>query len=200
MAKEMWDQRYSAEQYVYGLEPNLFLKESLAALPPGKLLLPAEGEGRNAVYAASAGWQVHAVDFSSEGRKKALNLAAARNVIIDYLLADITAHDFGEGIYDAVGLIFAHFPPGNRQWVHRKIARSLKTGGLLILEAFNKKQISNSTGGPKSLEMLYSIPMLSQDFQGFEILRLEEAEEHLDEGDGHNGQADLIRLLARKID
>jgi hypothetical protein len=75
-----WNERYGADEYVYGKEPNGFLKEFIDNHPPGKILLPAEGEGRNAVYAASKGWEVTAFDFSEEGKKKALKLALKKPI------------------------------------------------------------------------------------------------------------------------
>ncbi|MFC7671252.1 class I SAM-dependent methyltransferase [Hymenobacter humi] len=109
----------------------------LDTLPPGRLLLLAEGEGRNAVYAARRGWQVTAVDFSDEGRAKALRLAIAQSVRLDYQVADLTALGWQRpGYYDAVGLIYAHLPPADRQAVHAAAAASLAPGGHLLLEAF----------------------------------------------------------------
>ena len=103
--KEMWDQRFSAEDYYYGKDPNLYFKDKVDSLPPGRILLPAEGEGRNGVYAAIKGWSVTAVDFSVEGRRKALNLAKEENVRLEYLVGDITETDFGAEQFDAVGIV-----------------------------------------------------------------------------------------------
>jgi SAM-dependent methyltransferase len=196
--QDMWNQRFSAEEYYYGTDPNPYFKERIDDLQPGKLLLPAEGEGRNGVYAALKGWQVTAADFSSEGRKKALKLAEQNQVSMDYLLTDITKSDFGTEQYDAVALIYAHMAPDIRRTVHRKLIRSLKPGGYLILEAFNRKQLGNSSGGPKSVDMLYSIEILEEDFNEMEIVELSEYEMHLDAGDGHSGNAEIIRFFGRK--
>ena len=196
--KEMWDQRYAGEEYVYGTLPNLFFKEKIEGISPGKLILPAEGEGRNAVFAAGLGWQVTAVDFSEEAKKKALKLAGLNDVALTYNVDDFTRMDFGKELYDAAGLIYAHISPDHRQEVHRKIARSLKPGGYLILEAFNKNQINNSSGGPKSLEMLYSITMLLDDFKDLDILHLEENNVVLDQGGFHQGDAAIIRFYGQK--
>jgi SAM-dependent methyltransferase len=196
--KEMWDQRYSGEEYVYGTLPNLYFSEKIKALPPGKLLLPAEGEGRNAVFAAGLGWQVTAVDYSEEGKKKALKLAENLSVNIGYIVDDLAGFDFGKEVYDAVALVYAHFTPEYRSQIHRRIVSCLKPGGMLILEAFNPDQLKNNSGGPKSIEMLYTIPMLEDDFKELTILQLEETSIDLDQGDYHQGNAAIIRLLARK--
>ncbi len=81
---DFWNSRYSATGYTYGTEPNRFYAEQLETIRPGKILFPAEGEGRNAVYAAEKGFEVVAFDGSNEARKKALQLASERNVTIDY--------------------------------------------------------------------------------------------------------------------
>lgn len=196
--KEMWDQRYAGEEYVYGTLPNQFFKDKIEGINPGKLILPAEGEGRNAVYAARLGWQVTAMDFSKEANKKALKLAAREGVSFTYTVDDFTKMDFGIELYDAAALIYAHIHPDHRQEVHKRIARSLKPGGYLILEAFNKNQINNSSGGPKSLEMLYSITMLLDDFKDLDILHLEENNVVLDQGGFHQGDAAIIRFYGQK--
>ena len=97
--KEMWDQRFASEEYAYGTQPNLYFKEKLTGLEPGTLLLPAEGEGRNAVFAAGLGWEVRAMDFSGQGRIKALKLAERMGVQLDYTIGDLAVEDFGEQIY-----------------------------------------------------------------------------------------------------
>jgi SAM-dependent methyltransferase len=196
--KEMWDQRYSGEEYVYGTQPNLFFKEKIMQLPPAKLFLPAEGEGRNAVFAAGLGWQVAAMDYSEQAKIKALRLAEAQSVVIDYTVGDFTLMEFEKEHFDAIGLIYAHIDPRFRKKVHQGLVKSLRPGGYFILEAFNKKQLMNSSGGPKSVEMLYSIPMLKNDFEELEIILLEEVSERLDQGGYHQGEAAIIRLFGRK--
>jgi SAM-dependent methyltransferase len=196
--KEMWDQRFSGEEYVYGTEPNVFFKKQIQLLKPGKLLLPAEGEGRNAVFAAGLGWKVQAVDISDQGKAKALKLASAACVSIDYSVGDMAAYDFGENVYDAAALIYAHMASEFRQKVHQKIVKSLKPGGYIILEGFTKRQIDNTSGGPKTLDMLYSIELLKEDFQTIEIELLEEVEEYLEQGVFHKGISAMIRLFGKK--
>jgi SAM-dependent methyltransferase len=196
--KEMWDQRFAGEEYAYGIQPNVFFKEKITGLKPGRLLLPAEGEGRNAVFAAGLGWQVTAVDFSEQARVKAINLAQKSGVNIEYTIGDLVTFDFSKEVYDAVALIYAHLHQDFRKEVHQKIINSLKPGGYIIFEAFNKNQINKNSGGPKSLEMLYSTSMLQDDFKGLEFIVLEEANIILEQGVYHQGESDIIRLFARK--
>jgi hypothetical protein len=195
---DFWNARYAEDGFAYGIHPNHYFKQELELLEPGHLLLPCEGEGRNAVFAAQLGWHVHAFDQSVEGRNKCLLLCKDLGVDVTYDIADATAFDYGEGRYDAVGLIFAHFPPEIRRLVHLNAFESLKPGGMLLLEAFNPAQLGNESGGPKHLDMLYTIEMLTEDFRAAEILFLETANVDLDEGPYHRGQADVIRMRVRR--
>ena len=198
-AVDFWDARYADETYAYGTEPNAYFRQRLDALPPGRLLLLAEGEGRNAVYAAQRGWQVTAVDFSDEGRAKALRLAVAQGVRLDYQVADLMALGWlRPGHYDAVGLIYAHLAPADRRAVHAAAAASLASGGHLILEAFSPHQLGLPSGGPRTAEMLYQPATLADDFAGLTLLENYELGVVLHEGGCHAGPANVVRLLATR--
>ena len=178
-AKQMvqfWDQRYRTEEYVYGKEANAFFSAHLKKTTPGCLLLPGEGEGRNAVYAAKKGWTVDAFDQSSVGQAKALALASELGTEISYNVCRMEDFSFKQNHYDAVGLLFFHTDPASRITLHRKVFESLKPGGKLILEAFHKEQLNNNSAGPKSLEMLFDEETLSTDFALLETLLLEKQE------------------------
>lgn len=195
--KEMWDERYSRVEYAYGEEPNLFFKTCLDQLPaPGRILLPAEGEGRNAVYAARQGWKVDAFDISDAGREKALRLAARHGVHIEYQVADYETVWIDAGAYDAVALIFAHIHESKRRSAHQRLASALAAGGQLILEAYSKEQLSYGTGGPPAEALLYAVDDVREDFAELEVLQLEKTEAEIHEGRYHHGLASVIRLLA----
>lgn len=196
--KEHWDERYSAEEYIYGTHPNAWFAEKLSVMSPEKLLLPAEGEGRNAVYAATLGWDVSAFDQSEEGRKKALKLAADKGVSINYSIDNLTTFNCHEACFDAIALIFVHMPVEIRQMVHQNLIKCLKPGGYLILEAFTKKQIQNTSGGPRTELLLYERDYLQNDFSELEIIDFDETTTMLNEGPLHQGEAYVLRLLARK--
>lgn len=195
---EFWNKRYSSDVYVYGEEPNNFFKASLDKLSPGKMLLPAEGEGRNAVYAAFLGWDVSAFDISSEGKGKALELAQKNNVSIDYKVVGFEAFEAGENSFDAIGLIYAHVPGDMRKEYYQKCVRLLKPGGTLVLEGFSKKKLGLTSGGPKSLEMLFSLEELKSELTGLEIEYGEELKIQLDEGTHHIGEGEVVRIIATK--
>jgi len=193
---EIWNQRYAQDTYVYGIEPNEFYKEQLSKLHPGKILFPAEGEGRNAVYAALNGWEVTAFDSSQEAKKKAERLATEKEVKLEYHISSIENIEFEENSFDAIVLVYVHTE--NRHENHRKLLRFLKPGGTLILEGFSKKQLSNNSGGPRNLDMLFSIEELNSDFKSLNEINISESEIELNEGNLHIGKAAVIRIVAKK--
>lgn len=197
MTVTFWDLRFAEEGFAYGEEPNRYLREQLDGLPAGSLLLPAEGEGRNAVWAATRGWDVLAFDTSTVGRDKALATARRKGVEIAYQLRSVAEpmHDL-ESRFDAVGLVFMHLPAEIRTIAHQGVARCLRPGGTLILEAFSKEQLERGTGGPRDLGLLYEATELEKDFVGLEILSIEEREVELDEGSYHSGVASVVRVIA----
>lgn len=201
--KEFWESRYSESSYAYGREPNTYFKDEILKLKPGKIFLPAEGEGRNAAFAASLGWDVTAVDQSIAGKEKALKLASEKNVIIKYEVADLTEYSPEKESFDAAALIFVHVPAPLRNAMHSKIIDSLKPDGILILEAFSKEQILFNTknpdcGGPKAIDMLFSADELRSDFGKLKIEMLEVETVSLHEGLYHCGDCSVIRMIARK--
>jgi SAM-dependent methyltransferase len=196
--KSFWDERYAAQEYVYGETPNAFFKAQLEKLSPGRLLLPCEGEGRNAVFAAQMGWEGEAVDQSEVGRDKALRLAERKGVHFNYQICDWNEAHYPAESFDAIALIFAHLPASIRAIAHQQLIPYLKPGGTLILEGFNPQQLQYQTGGPKDPSMLFTETILRQDFAELELLELYENEEELDEGPYHSGKAAVIMLVGRK--
>lgn len=202
--KEFWNERFSEPGYAYGEEPNEYLRQKLAKYKPGTILFPAEGEGRNAVYAAAAGWEVFAFDFSLAGRKKALELAGRKGVRINYLVKDVESVRFTEGHFDALGFFYAHFAGSNKMDYYRKCCSFLKVGGLVLMEAFSKKHleynsINPKVGGPQSAEVLFSTQELTQVFFDFEVFEMTEREVELNEGKYHIGVGSVVRFCGRKI-
>jgi SAM-dependent methyltransferase len=198
MSSTRWDKRYAADEYVYGTNPNEFFRDELAKLSPGRILLPAEGEGRNSVYAASQGWKVTAFDSSTEGQKKALRLAGQNSVHIQYQVAGYSQVLLPEEHFDCVAMIYAHASASDRTQRHRRMLSSLKEGGTFILEGFSKEQIHNQTGGPKDVAMLFSEEELKFDFQELSERKIWKEEIELQEGPFHNGKASIIRLIGVK--
>jgi hypothetical protein len=196
--KAFWDERYREAEYVYGKEPNTFFATQIQSLAPGNLLLPCEGEGRNAVFAALQHWQVVAFDQSVEGQKKCLQLAKDMHCALQYDIADATQFDYGSEKYDAIGLIYAHFPPSIRKQIHHSCLKALKPGGVIILEAFTPQQLNYSSGGPKQLDMLYTSEGIRHDFEGASQIEVEALETELSEGPYHKGTAAIVRAIIQK--
>jgi SAM-dependent methyltransferase len=197
---KFWDERYSTTEFIYGTEPNSFFKHELDKLTPGKILLLGEGEGRNAVYAALNGWKVDAVDFSLKAKEKALQLAEDNDVKINYKVVDLSNYKLKPDYYDAIAIIYLHLKPELRTYIHSQLNDSLRAGGKLILEVFEKEQLGKHSGGPQSLEMLYSKEELKTDLENMKIEMLKKKYINLDEGDKHSGDAVVIRLIAIKTE
>lgn len=195
-----WDQQFAGSSFKYGTAPNAFLSQQAQRLSAGsRVLVPGDGEGRNSVWLAQQGHQVLAMDASIVGLDKARTLAAGRGVAIETVLADLADWQPEEGAFDAVVLTFVHLPPALRTPAHRRLARSLRPGGLLLLEAFHPSQLGRSSGGPKQAELLYTLADLQDDFSGLLCQDLgDEPEVELDEGPGHQGLARVTRYLGHR--
>ena len=201
---DRWNQRYSGDEFAYGELPNHYLKEKLEQLTAGKILFPAEGEGRNAVFAATLGWTVSAFDISIEGKKKALLLAEKNQVTIDYQVGELQTVKYASNQFDAIALIYAHFPAESKSLYHRTLDKYLRKDGWVIFEAFSKKHLdyivkNERVGGPKDIDQLFSLDEIQSDFANYKIIELEEKEIELNEGLFHNGKGSVIRFVGQKI-
>lgn len=197
MNNEFWNTHYSANEYAYGTEPNDFLKEQ--TFPSnGKILCLAEGEGRNSVYLAKQGYDVTGVDFSVAGIEKINRLAEENGVEVTTICADLAEFDCGENNWDGIVLIFAHLPVAVREKVHHQLYNALKPGGKLVLEAYRQEQLEYQTGGPKSLDLLYSKELLATDFNLFRKLSIEEKTRDVHEGKYHFGTAAVVQVVGVK--
>ena len=196
--KDHWNDSYSKNGFVYGKEPNEFLKEKLKKLEPGKILFFGEGEGRNAVYAASLGWGVDAVDQSEAGKVKALRLSSERKVKINYYVEDLNSYTPKQNYYDAAVFVFIHFEENLRSLVFKKAIDSLKPGGKIILEVFEKDQIKYNSGGPKDEGLLYSLENIAENFIDLEFEKFSKEKITLNEGPAHQGEGMVIRFVGEK--
>lgn len=200
--RESFDDRYREPDYHYGTAPNAFLVSQAHRLRPGQsALMPGDGEGRNGVWLAEQGLEVTSFDPSPFGVEKARRLAAERGVMIDARVGGVESWDWTEGRFDVVGLFYIHLGPELRRAAHAGVLRTLRPGGLVILETFSPHQIEcrkrGAAGGPKEIERLFSAEMLQADFAGAELLLLEEVEDDFD-GHAHHGRCGVVRMVARK--
>jgi len=196
--KEQWDQRYAESKYIYGIRANLFFEKQLAKCKPASILLPGDGEGRNAAHAARQGWNVDAFDYSNQAVENAQEFFKSQNVEVDFYLSSILEHEIVQEKYDAIGFFYLHLHSKDRPVAHQFLSDSLKPGGILILEVFSKRQLGRDTGGPRNEDMLYSLAEIRNDFKEFDSLMLEELETELSEGELHKGKAMLIRFIGVK--
>lgn len=200
---DRWNDRYRNDEFAFGKQPNDYLKEQLEKIDIGTILFPAEGEGRNAVFAAKLGWTVSAFDISIEGKKKADRLAETNKVTIDYQVGELEKMKFDNEQFDVIALIYAHFPANIKSVYHKVLGKYLRNGGLVIFEAFSKKHIdyvsrNEKVGGPRDIESLFSIDEIKSDFENFEVIELTEQEIELNEGQFHSGTGSVIRFVGRK--
>ena len=194
----MWDERYADDEYVYGTDPNEFLKEQVSKLPKGNILSLCEGEGRNAVYLAKQGFNVTGVDSSSVGLAKANRLAEREGVTITTELADMGDFHIESDKWDGVVSIFCHIPPAMRSELHRQVVAGLKPGGVLILEAYTPEQLALGTGGPQVAALTMTAETLKTELEGLNIEQIQELERDVVEGKFHTGKGAVVQLVARK--
>ena len=197
---ERWEIRYAPAEYAFGKEPNYFLAACRPLLPrSGRALAVADGEARNGVWLAEQGLEVVSLDFSPSAQKKAKLLARERHVSVEFLLAEVHTWEYPEGRFDVVAEIFTQFsPPAERARKWAGMRRTLKPGGLLIIQGYTPKQLDYGTGGPKQIENLYTRALLESAFGDFRDLKIEEEERELHEGSSHGGMSAVIGLTGRK--
>jgi len=196
MGAEFWDERYRADEYAYGREPNDFLGAEAARIPRGRVLCLAEGEGRNAVFLARQGHDVTAVDFSAEGLGKTERLAREQGVHVTTVCADLATYQPEDDAFAGIVSIFAHLPPGVRKRVHAWVPRALVPGGVFILEAYRPEQLQFNTGGPRDATLLMSLAELRDELAPLKIEVGREIERQIDEGSYHRGASATVQVVA----
>jgi SAM-dependent methyltransferase len=195
-----WNQRFAGEDYVFGREPNEYLRAQAPLLAPGgRAVCVADGEGRNSVWLARQGLQVEAFDIAEVGVAKARKLASDFGVSVALHVADCDEWPWAEDTYDAVVAVFVQFAnPAMRGRLFANMARALKPGGVLILQGYTPKQLDYKTGGPGVLSHLYTAKLLREAFASLRTIELVEYEAELNEGARHAGLSALIGFVARK--
>jgi SAM-dependent methyltransferase len=195
-----WEARFATADYAFGKEPNYFLKSCKSLLPPfGRALAVADGEARNGVWLAEQGLEVLSLDFSPTAQGKARALAAERKVNVTFVQAEVHGWNYPESPFDVVVEIFAQFSsPSERGVKWAGMRRTLKSGGLLVMQGYTPKQLEYGTGGPKRIENLYTRAMLEREFGHFRDVRIVEEEREIREGAAHAGMSALIGLTATK--
>jgi SAM-dependent methyltransferase len=192
MDAEAWDQRYAASDLVWSREPNRFVAEELADLPPATAVDLAAGEGRNAIWLASRGWSATAVDFSQVALDKGARLADGLDVT--WVRADATTWQPPEAV-DLVVMAYFQVPAEDRRRAVRGAVRMLRPGGTLLLVAHDSTNLTEGTGGPQDPAVLMSAEDVLADLQGIEaegieveVVRAERVAREVTSADEHGGQ------------
>ncbi|HYG77066.1 MAG TPA: class I SAM-dependent methyltransferase [Planctomycetota bacterium] len=199
MSSEFWNERYSGDDLAYGSAPNEFLASVAGQFPPaGEALDIGAGEGRNALFLASRGLNVLAVDQSAVGMQKAQRLASERGLSLRTQAVDLQNFDAPPNSFDVVSSIFVHLPETLRATVHKRLALWLKPGGIYVLEAYAPDQIQRGTGGPKDPLLLAPLEVILRELSGLEIAHQAALVRTVTEGRFHSGEASVIQVIARK--
>ena len=194
----VWDERYGESESLFGWKPNVYLEEQVKRLQPrSKILLPGDGYGRNGLWLARQGFQVHTVDLSPVGVERARKSAQAAGLQMTIEQADLSKWQWPVDQFDAAAAIFVHLPSAVRRVVHASMLRALKPGGIAIVQSFTPAQLQFSSGGPKDEDMLCTAELLREEFAGAEILELEEKTVHLEEGHKHSGLGAVVQAVFR---
>lgn len=195
-----WEERYATSDYLFGRAPNHFLESCRALLPKrGRALCIADGEARNGVWLARQGLEVVSLDFAPSAQEKAARLAREAGVTIEIVAGDVHAWDWPPEAFDLVADIFTQFSgPEERAAKWAGIRRTLKPGGLLVLQGYTPKQLDYGTGGPKAVENLYTRTMLETAFGDLKEVRIVEEEREMHEGPAHSGISAVIGLTGFK--
>lgn len=199
MERGFWDERYAGEGLVYGEAPNGFLASMAERLPhAGQALDIGAGEGRNALFLASLGLDVLAVDQSEVGMRKAERLARERGLTLRTRAVDLQDFDALPASFDVVTSIFVHLPTSLRSVVHRRVQTWLKPGGVFLLEAYSPDQIDRDTGGPKDPDRLASLDVLTSELDGLTVEHRAALVRDVSEGQFHTGEASVVQIFARR--
>lgn len=194
-----WDERYAGGGFEFGEAPNEYLLAQSRRFRPGMAALAVgDGEGRNGVWLARQGLAVTSLDWSAVGMAKARDLAAARGVPLETVVADASIWDWPAARFDLVAWIYLHLPPADRSHAAAGCRKALKPGGLLVLECFSPAQQGRRSGGPKLPELLWTREIVEREFAGLEVLELTEGAVRLDEGLRHQGLAEVVRGVLRQ--
>jgi SAM-dependent methyltransferase len=197
---DFWNRRFAVDSYIFGTQPAAFLVDNARYISPGsRVLVPADGEGRNSVFLAELGHRVVATDIAEEGIAKAQKLADARGVSVGFQHLDLQGWRWPEAEFDAVVAVFIQFaPPAFRDEIFAGLRRAVRPGGVVLLHGYTPKQLDYRTGGPSVVEQLYTEELLRSAFGDWELLRVAAYERELDEGEGHRGRSAVIDLIARR--
>jgi len=195
--RQQWDERYAGAEFEWSMHPNQFVAAELAALPPGRALDLAAGEGRNSVWLAERGWSVTAVDFSRVGLDKGRALGAARGVAdgrVEWVVADLSEYSPARAAFELVLIAYLQVDAALLARVLAGAAAALTPGGTLLVVGHDLTNLTDGVGGPQSPDVLYTPEAITAGLPGLRIVRAERVRRTV-ERDG--AQATAIDTLVR---
>ena len=197
--KERWETRFRAPGYIFGKEPNAFLKAQVHRLPgSGTALSVADGEGRNGVWLAEQGLDVLTIDYSPAALAKAQALAAERGVRLRTEITDVFAWQWPKDAFDVIAAIFIFAAPAQRPAFFKNLKDALKPRGLLLMQGYRPEQLTYRTGGPPDSARMLTRSILQEGFGDMAEIDIHEHDSTISEGTAHVGLSALIDLVARK--
>jgi len=200
--QEIWNEKFSNEEYLYGKSPNQYIKEKSKLIEINSdILCLGEGEGRNALYLANMGHFITAIDASNTAVDKLNKLLSSHGHSSKAYAQNLEDWVPNEEQFDAITTSYLHLPKDLFNKVIKNSIKALTNDGIFIGEFFSKNQINYQSGGPKSIDMLYEIKDFKDniDKENIEIIELKEEIVYLDEGQGHQGEASVIRVVFKKL-
>jgi len=193
--REDWDKRYASVDNLWAVRPNRFLVAEVADLEPGRALDLACGEGQNAIWLATLGWDVTGVDFSEVAIAKARARAERDRVRVAFSCADLLEYEAALGAFDLVLVLYLHISPDGRRQVLAKASAALAPGGTFVLVGHDLANLTDGVGGPSDPRLLSTPDEIAAELPGLEIVR---AERVLRDVDGEERDAIDNMVRARK--
>lgn len=195
-----WDERFARDDYVYGEQPNVWIEQNLPALGANaQVLAIADGEGRNTVWLAKQGYRATNWDYSQVGIQKTQQLAQAAGVQVSAQVIDLIHDPLPEVQFDAMVASFFHLPKAHQQTSWQNLLTRLNPGGYLVVQVFDEAQLPNTSGGPKSLDLLYNLDFWQDLLATWQVDICQVCYDDLDEGPLHQGRACVINIKATKL-
>ena len=172
MSNVFWDDRYAkaaaAGTAIWSREPNAWIAQVTGTLPPGTAIDLAAGEGRNALWLASRGWAVTAVDFSATGLSIARTRAAEAGLELGLVTADATTWVSPTPV-DLVVIAYLQLPRAELSSAISNAVASLAVGGTLALIGHDSENLEHGVGGPKDAAMLHDLEVVRSAAAGLDI-------------------------------
>jgi hypothetical protein len=197
-----WDKRYrAAAEPPFGEAPNDYLRMTCARadFSAQTALSLADGDGRNGCWLAERGLVVTAVDVSAVATGRALALDSRRGVAVERVTTDLVDWTPEAGRrWDLVALIYLQGTSAVRHRALDVAAAALASGGWLVVEGFSKQQALRPGMGPDDPDRLYDLDELCAAAKGLDVVEALAGRVRLNEGIRHQGEAEVVRFVARR--